>query len=397
MSPLPSAERLAAIGLGIAAFTILGLAFLVVSDLTREADLHREVIAVQQEQDSLEALRVRLNQLVASARLAAATGDDATFRAIEREAAGIDERLDSLRGSDDDASLASVDALVDQARLLLVHARSVAPAYAKGPAAAAAAVRETESVANAAGSSLERSLEDLTGRVNDRSLARIHVGDSLRRYVAWFVAGSVAALAGLFLAFRRVQSRERAALRRIEWLAHFDSVTALPNRALLSDRLSQETARARRTGGTFAILMFDLDGFKAVNDTWGHAAGDRVLALVAERARAGVRASDTVGRFGGDEFLAILPETAQEGALAVAEKLRASLSEPYALESSIARVGVSVGVALFPDHGEEADSLLSAADGALYEAKREGKGRVHTARSTARRSRPESAQEAASG
>jgi diguanylate cyclase (GGDEF)-like protein len=232
--------------------------------------------------------------------------------------------------------------------------------------------------------------------VNDRSLARIRVGESLRRYVAWFVAGSVAALAGLFLAFRGAQRRERAALRRIEWLAHFDSVTALPNRALLSDRLSQETVRARRASATFAILMFDLDRFKEVNDTWGHAAGDRVLALVAERARAGVRASDTVGRLGGDEFLAILPETAQAGALAVAEKLRASLSEPYALDSAIARIGVSVGVALFPEHGEEVDSLLSAADGALYEAKREGKGRVEMARASAQR-RAQGTREAASG
>ncbi|HXS51154.1 MAG TPA: GGDEF domain-containing protein [Usitatibacter sp.] len=396
MSPLPSAGRLAAIGLGIAAFTILGLAFLVVSDLTREADLHREVIAVQQEQDSLEALRVRLNQVVASARLAAATGDEATFRAIEHESAAIDGRLDSLRASDD-ASMASIDVLVDQARLLLVHARSVAPAYAKGPAAATAAVQETEKVASTASASLERSLEDLTRRVNDRSVARIRVGESLRRYVAWFVAGSVAALVGLFLAFRGVQRRERAALRRIEWLAHFDSVTGLPNRALLADRLSQETARARRASGSFAILLFDLDGFKDVNDTWGHAAGDRVLALVAERARTGVRASDTVGRLGGDEFLAILPETAHAGALAVAEKVRASLSEPYALESAIARVGASVGVALFPDHGEEVDSLLSAADGALYEAKREGKGRVQIARSSAQRTRPGTAREAASG
>ena len=392
MSPLPSTERLAAIGLGIAAFTILGLAFLVVSDLTREADLHREVIAVQQEQDSLEALRVRLNQLVASARLAAATGDTETFRAIERETAALDERLDALRGSDD-ATLPSVDALIGQARLLLVHARSIAPARQKGPEAIASQLQEMERVANAAAGSLERSLEDLTGRVNDRSLARIRVGESLRRYVAWFVAGSVAALAGLFLAFRRVQRRERAALRRIEWLAHFDPVTALPNRALLSDRLGQETARARRAGAGFALLLFDLDGFKDVNDTWGHAAGDRVLALVAERARAGMRASDTVGRLGGDEFMALLPETSLDGALAVAEKLRASLTEPYALQSAVARVGVSVGVALFPEHGEEADILLSAADSALYEAKREGKGRVRVAQAAMARVRAEAPRE----
>ncbi len=376
---LPSAERLAAMGLAIAGFSILGLAFLVVSDLTREADLHRDVIAVQQEQDSLEALRMRLNELVAAARLEAATGDAAAFRSVERQAAEIDARLDVLRTSDEPA-LPTIAALVDEARLLLVHARSVAVARQKGGAeAAAASVREIERVAREADASLERSLEALTGRVNDRSAARIRVGESLRRYVAWFVGGSIAALGGLFLGFRRAQRRERDALRRIEWLAHFDSVTALPNRALLADRLAQETARARRAGQCFALLLFDLDGFKDVNDTWGHAAGDRVLAAVAERARKCVRASDTVGRLGGDEFMAILPETTADGALAVAEKLRGSLRESYALDGALARVGVSVGVAIFPTHGEDPEALLHAADGALYRAKREGKDRVRLA------------------
>ena len=394
MSPLPSAERLVAIGLAVAASTILGLAFLVVSDLTREADLHREVIAVQQEQDTLEALRVRLNQLVASARLAAATADPKAFEAVERESAAISERLDALRTSEE-AAPPSVQSLVEQARLLLVHARSVGPASAKGAETAAGALGEMERVARDANAALERSLEDLTGKVNDRSLARIRVGQSLRRYVAWFVGGSVIALVGLFLAFRGAQRRERAALKRIEWLAHFDSVTSLPNRALLSDRLAQEVARSRRNGGPFSLLLFDLDGFKDVNDTWGHAAGDRVLALVGERSRACVRGSDTVGRLGGDEFMAILPGTAPEGALAVAEKLRESLSAPYPLESAVAHVGVSVGIAMYPQHGAEPDALLTAADAALYEAKREGKGRVAVARETMERARRRPAPESA--
>jgi diguanylate cyclase (GGDEF)-like protein len=394
MPALPSAERLVAIGLAVAASTILGLAFLVVSDLTREGDLHREVIAVQQEQDTLEALRVRLNQLVASARLAAATADPKAFEAVERESAAISERLDALRTSEE-AAPPSVQSLVEQARLLLVHARSVGPASAKGAEAAAGALGEMERVARDANAALERSLEDLTGKVNDRSLARIRVGQSLRRYVAWFVGGSVIALVGLFLAFRGAQRRERAALKRIEWLAHFDSVTSLPNRALLSDRLAQEVARSRRNGGPYSLLLFDLDGCKHVNVTWRHAAGDRVLALVGERSRACVRGSDTVGRLGGDEFMAILPGTVPEGALAVAEKLRESLSAPYPLESAVAHVGVSVGIAMYPQHGAEPDALLTAADAALYEAKREGKGRVAVARETMERARRRPAPESA--
>jgi diguanylate cyclase len=158
---------------------------------------------------------------------------------------------------------------------------------------------------------------------------------------------------------------------------------ALERRALLGDRLVQEVARAHRSERPFALLSFDLDGFKAVNDTWGHAAGDAALALVAARARAAVRASDTVGRQGGDEFLALLPETALDGAQHVAEKLRASLAQPYPLEAGTAAMSASIGLALFPDHGSDADALQRAADAALYEAKREGKNRVKVARRAA--------------
>jgi len=378
---LPSAERLAAIGLAIAGATILALAFLVLSDVARESDLHREVLVVQQQQDSLEALRVRINGLVAAARLGAATGDAEAFRALDRHADEIDERLDGLQAAEE--APPDVESLVNETRLLLVNARSVAGARHKGGAEAGAlAVRETERVAAEVGATLERSLEALTRRVSDRSLARIRVDDRLRRYVGWFVGGSVIVLGGLFVAFRRVQQRERAAQQRIEWLAHFDPVTGLPNRALLTDRLSQETARSRRGKERFALVLFDLDGFKEVNDTWGHAAGDRVLAAVAERGRECMRASDTLGRQGGDEFMAILPDTGEEGALAVAEKLRACLCEAYPLDGESAIIGVSLGVSLYPAHGEDAESLLRAADAALYEAKREGKGRVRIARAT---------------
>jgi diguanylate cyclase (GGDEF)-like protein len=162
-------------------------------------------------------------------------------------------------------------------------------------------------------------------------------------------------------------------------------VTGLPNRALLSDRMAQETARARRGSSHFAVLLFDLDGFKKVNDTWGHAAGDRVLTLVGERARKCMRASDTVGRLGGDEFLAVLPETTLQGALGVAEKLREALYRPYPVdkaggpEKTTAQLSASIGVSLFPDHGLDPEALQRAADAALYRAKREGRNRTEVA------------------
>jgi diguanylate cyclase len=180
-----------------------------------------------------------------------------------------------------------------------------------------------------------------------------------------------------------VEQRERAAQRRIEHLAHYDMVTGLPNRALLTDRLEQEIARARRARQGFALLMFDLDGFKSVNDTWGHAAGDRVLAEVGARSRQSVRASDTVGRLGGDEFMAILPETSLAGALAVADKLLEALALPYPVARDEARLSASVGVSVFPEDGAEGEALQRAADAALYAAKREGKNRIRSAAQSA--------------
>lgn len=375
---IPSAARLAAIGLATAGLTILVLAFLIVSDLTREDALHRQVISVQREQDGLDMVRIQINELVGATRLAAATGTPANFRAVEKRSADLDARLVALRSGD--ASIPALDALAPQVGLLIVHARSVAPIYvARGAAAAAAAARETEVVAGDAGVALERSLAALTTNVNERSLDRIRVGDRLRRYVGWFVAGSVVVLIALFAAFRRAQRRERAALQRIEWLAHFDSITALPNRALLADRLAQEAIRGRRHGERFALVLFDLDGFKDVNDTWGHAAGDRLLALVAERSRKCMRASDTVGRLGGDEFMAILPHTDVHGAMHLAEKLRLALAEPFALDDGAVQIGASLGISVFPDHGQDAEGLQRAADGALYHAKRDGKDCIRVA------------------
>jgi diguanylate cyclase (GGDEF)-like protein len=238
-------------------------------------------------------------------------------------------------------------------------------------------------VSDAPTAAIDRSLETQTRRVDDRTAAQIETGERLRRYILGLLALAIAVLGLLFGAYRRVQRRERDAVRRIEHMAHYDSVTNLPNRVLLSDRLAQEVARARRSSESLAVLMFDLDGFKAVNDTWGHAAGDRVLVQVAERARRCVRTSDTVGRLGGDEFLAILPQSECEGAVSVAEKIREALSEPYPLDGAMGHLSASIGVSLFPEHGEDPESLQRAADAALYRAKREGKNRTLVAQAPA--------------
>lgn len=160
-------------------------------------------------------------------------------------------------------------------------------------------------------------------------------------------------------------------------LANYDPLTGLPNRLLFNDRLAQAVRRGRRDGTRFALLYVDLDGFKAVNDLYGHAAGDRVLQETARRLTAGMRASDTVARLGGDEFVVILPDVSTAGAaVTVAQKILDRVRVPFVSDGIELRLRASVGVAMFPDCGNSAEALVGAADRAMYGAKAGGKDRL---------------------
>ncbi|HET6470154.1 MAG TPA: GGDEF domain-containing protein [Geminicoccaceae bacterium] len=164
-------------------------------------------------------------------------------------------------------------------------------------------------------------------------------------------------------------------LAELERRALHDLLTGLPNRCLLDDRLTQELRLARRSGQPLAVLMLDLDRFKQVNDRCGHQVGDRLLQAVAGRLRATMRTCDTLGRLGGDEFLAVLPApTGRRVACRVAGRLVTALRPPIRLDGASFRVGLSVGIAIWPEHGPEPATLLARADGAMYRAKRERSG-----------------------
>lgn len=163
---------------------------------------------------------------------------------------------------------------------------------------------------------------------------------------------------------------------RIRHLANFDNLTGLPNRTLFYDRLSQAINLAQRNRHELALLYLDLDRFKAVNDTWGHDAGDDVLKVAAERIQAQVRESDTVARIGGDEFAVILPKIAgPQDAAVVAGKIVEALCAVVPLgdpKRGSIEIGASVGIAIFPRDGEGLDPLFKAADSAMYIAKQSG-------------------------
>lgn len=171
----------------------------------------------------------------------------------------------------------------------------------------------------------------------------------------------------------------REAEAQVTYLAYHDRLTGLPNRALLEEQLTRDLTRARRSGAPVALLYFDLDNFKLVNDSFGHTAGDEVLRETAIRVSELTRTGDVLARQGGDEFLLLLDcsgDDPHEAAEIAGARIAAALERPFEISGAEFHVGASIGVALCPDHGEDPESLLKCADAAMYQAKRTGGGTV---------------------
>ena len=207
--------------------------------------------------------------------------------------------------------------------------------------------------------SFRAQLRTVEGRLVDVDVVRkvSRVGESDRRL--WIL--------------RDASTRERAEAELRDQALH-DPLTGLPNRALLNDRLTSAVAVAQRQEAPLSVLLLDLDGFKAVNDTWGHHAGDQVLTEIASRLAGSLRESDTAARLGGDEFVLLLPATPLVGAIETARALADLIVAPINADGKRITVGASIGIAVFPNHGRDRDALLAAADSAMYEAKHAGGG-----------------------
>ena len=181
----------------------------------------------------------------------------------------------------------------------------------------------------------------------------------------------------LYIATLRDTSELKARTLALQHQALHDNLTGLPNRTLLTDRLGQAISVAHRAGHPVSLLLMDMDGFKEVNDSMGHHCGDILLRQLAERLRSTLRAEDTVARLGGDEF-AVLPAGAcdEAAAMRIADKVLAALQTPFLIEEQAIHARMSIGVAVYPAHGEDADILMRRADVAMYTAKRMRSGQV---------------------
>jgi diguanylate cyclase (GGDEF)-like protein/PAS domain S-box-containing protein len=183
-------------------------------------------------------------------------------------------------------------------------------------------------------------------------------------------SGEVSEVVGFI---RDITERKRAE-EELAYLASHDALTGLPNRMLFNDRLTLALARAHRNQQKLAVILLDLDYLKDINDTLGHSVGDKLLRAVGERLTSFLRKSDTVARMGGDEFMLVLPETARaEDAAKIASKILETIRKPFAFDGHEIHITTSIGIAMYPDDGEDADTLMRDADIAMYRAKAKGR------------------------
>ncbi|MFZ2406757.1 MAG: diguanylate cyclase [Methylobacter sp.] len=188
------------------------------------------------------------------------------------------------------------------------------------------------------------------------------------------VAGNTQNYVALFTDITQMKAYQQ----QLEHIAHYDVLTGLPNRVLLADRLQQAMIRSQRHSRSLAVVFLDLDGFKAVNDSHGHAVGDQLLVIVGNRMKAALREGDTLARIGGDEFVAVLVdlEQPQDYELMLARLLQAA-ADPVMVDESALHVSASIGVTVYPQDEADADQLMRHADQAMYQAKQAGKNRYH--------------------
>jgi diguanylate cyclase (GGDEF)-like protein len=197
------------------------------------------------------------------------------------------------------------------------------------------------------------------GFAMDTWLPHVHLDDTVYNIPKYIVA------IGIILTLLEEQ------MERSNFLAHHDELTGLPNRRLLLDRLGSAIERARRAGSTIALLTIDLNGFKSVNDSYGHNAGDELLRVVARRFSGRLRSIDTCARFGGDEFLVLADQLdTRADAECLVRDLLETLEEPVEIGGASTRAKASIGIAMFPEDGSDAEALLACSDARMYAAKR---------------------------
>ena len=342
---------------------------------------NEKILRAQRIVSSLESIRFNTVALDLGEQNFIITGNERDLGRYRSGGVEIEGELVYLAGKrEENAALAANFVDLDSwARQFIANEKKIVEARkSQGFAAAQAMVREHS------GEELQEKLLALTHRLltqaqrqqDSLEADQIQYGDKVRRLILALISSSAFILVFLYGTLHRLNLEQRAAQTRIAHQATHDSLTTLFNRPAVMDHISSRLrdAESEAALGGFALLLVDLDGFKTVNDSLGHDAGDALLKEVARRARLQLRDSDYLSRLGGDEFLIVVPQVSdQETAGRVARKLIEVIAKPYLLGSDQAQVTASVGISLFPRDARDREALMKCADLALYQAKHVGR------------------------
>ena len=371
------AKRIVAIGYVVSIAGLIGLVLFAFSVQREEYETDQWVFHTGEAITALEHLQLRITAAESTGRAFLITGDSKFLTGYDALTPLIWDELKRFRGltSDNEKQQALAteleritarrfETLERQMRIRRDRAdlSAVLPLTPQG-------VAEMQSIEQTMGTMKEVEQQLLAERLSNRHEAQAVVSFAV---LISALAGACV-LTAVFFYSRHLWNLLQRAEASARELSHQDPLTGLPNRRLLADRLRVAIGHAQRHGLQVGLLCLDLDGFKEINDTFGHDGGDEVLSAVAERLLQTVRREDTVARLGGDEFVVMLVDTDQSGAIRAAEKIIASVGRPYTIRGRWANVATSIGVSLYPPHGADPDALLKSADGALYRAKRAGK------------------------
>ena len=345
---------------------------------------NEKALRMQRTVSSLEAIRFHSTALESSEQSYVITGresDLTPYRAgtveIEAEVAYLSGR----RAEHPDLDRRFIE-LKELARKYVAEERKIVEVRrTKGEPTAREMVRKHVSDASH-GQLLQITYQLLVGarkQIDALEAEQVAYGDKVRRLILALISSAAFVLVFLYGSLHKLSIEQRIAQTRIAHQATHDSLTGLHNRSAVMDLIARKLEDGEREAslGGFALLLLDLDGFKAVNDSFGHDAGDELLRQVSSRIEAALRDSDFVARLGGDEFLIVVPQVSdRETAHRVGKKIIAAVAKPYLMTSSELKMTASIGISMFPENARDREGLMKCADLAMYEAKHAGRDQI---------------------
>jgi diguanylate cyclase (GGDEF)-like protein len=378
-----SADNIALIALIIAVAAIGAVAAIALFASERLVVTNEQVLATQRAVSSLEAIRFQSFAINLGQQNFAITGDE---RDLARYRSGVMEMeaellyLERARHANPsiDASFDQLKQAVTehlaQERALVETRRQYGFAAAQAQIRARADETETDRLHNLS----YRILTDVRKRLDLLERTQVAFGDNVRRWIIALISAAALILIFLFGTLRKLNREQRTLQATMEHQATHDVLTGLYNRAAVEQHLERRIGDVATAAlGGFALMLIDLDGFKAVNDTLGHAAGDALLKQAGQRMTLLLRETDYLARLGGDEFLVEIPQVSdRETVETIARKIIDTVGVTYAIDGAAANVTASIGISCYPKDGTDRETLMKRADMALYEAKRGGRNHV---------------------